>query len=58
MWEGINTAQTTKCDLTWLVEGMKSTTLVWVTGKLYDQKRAAGLSGVGWIYSAAKQGYG
>jgi hypothetical protein len=31
MWEGIDAAQTTKRDLTWLVEGMKSNTLVWIT---------------------------
>jgi hypothetical protein len=36
MWEGIDAAQTTKSDLTWLVEGMKSNTLVWVTDGLYD----------------------
>jgi hypothetical protein len=36
MWEGINMAQTTKSDLTWLAEGMKSNTFVWVTDGLYD----------------------
>jgi hypothetical protein len=39
MWEGINMVQTTKRDLTWLVKGMESNTLVWVTDELYDQKR-------------------
>jgi hypothetical protein len=56
MWEGINAAQTTKSDLTWLVEGKKSNTLVWVTDGLYDQKRAADLSGVGWIIFCSKTG--
>jgi hypothetical protein len=36
MWEGIKAAQPTKRDLTWLVEGMKSNTLVWVTDGSYD----------------------
>jgi hypothetical protein len=36
MWEGINEAQPTKRDLTWLVEGLKLNTLVWVTDGLYD----------------------
>ena len=36
MWEGIDAAQITKRDLTWLVEGMKSNTLVCVTDRLYD----------------------
>ncbi len=49
MWKGINAAQTIKSYLTWLVEGMKSNTLVWVTDGLYDQKRAADLNGAGWI---------
>jgi hypothetical protein len=39
MWEGINEAQPTKRDLTWLVEGMTSNTLVWVTDIL-QQNRA------------------
>ncbi len=56
MWEGINAAQTTKRDLTWLVKGMKSNTLVWVADGLYDQKRAADLSRVGWIIFCGKTG--
>jgi hypothetical protein len=36
MWEDINKAQPTKPALTWLVEGMTSNTLVWVTDGLYD----------------------
>ncbi len=35
---------------------MKSNTLVWVTGGLYDQKRVADLSGVGWIIFCSKTG--
>jgi hypothetical protein len=54
MWEGIDVAQTTKRDLTWLVEGMKSNTLVWVTDVLYDQKWAADSSGVSWIIFCSK----
>jgi hypothetical protein len=56
MWEGINAAKTTKCDLTWLVEGMKSNTPVRVTDGLYDQKKVADLSGVGWIIFCSKTG--
>ncbi len=29
MWEGIDDSQATKQDLTWLVEGMKTRTLIW-----------------------------
>jgi hypothetical protein len=56
MWEGINKAQLTKRDLIWLVEGMKSNTLVWVTDGLYDQKKMADLSRVGWIIFCSKTG--
>jgi hypothetical protein len=56
MWKGIDAAQTTKRDLTWLVEGMKSNSLVWVTDGLYDQKRVADLSGGGWIIFCSKTG--
>ncbi len=35
MWEGINEAQPTKRDLTWVVEGMKLNTLVWITDGSY-----------------------
>jgi hypothetical protein len=57
MWEGINKSQPTKHNLTWMVEGMKSNTLIWVTDGSYDRKRAADLCGVGWIIFAAKQDY-
>jgi hypothetical protein len=44
----------TKCDLTWLVEGMKSITLLWVTDGLYDWKKGADLSKVGLIIFCSK----
>jgi hypothetical protein len=56
MWEGIDEAQPTKRDLTWLVEGMKSNTLVWVTDGSYDWKKVADLSRVGWIIFCSKTG--
>jgi hypothetical protein len=49
MWEGIEDGQATKGDLSWLVQGMKSDSLLWVTDGSYDRKRAPVLSGVGWI---------
>jgi hypothetical protein len=58
IWEGINENQLTKHILTWLVDGMKSNTLVWVIDELYDQKKMADLCKVGWIFSALKQAYG
>jgi hypothetical protein len=49
MWEGIEDGQATKSDLSWLVQGMRSNSLLWVTDGSYDRKRAPTLSGVGWI---------
>ena len=54
MWKGINEVQPTKSDLTWQVEGMKLNTLIWVTDGLYDWKKAADLSGVGWLIFCSK----
>jgi hypothetical protein len=47
MWEEIEDGQATKHDLSWLVQGMKSNTLLWVTDGSYDRKRASVLSGIG-----------
>jgi len=47
MWEGIEDGQATKSDLSWLVQGMKLDSLLWVTDGSYDRKRAPVLSRVG-----------
>jgi hypothetical protein len=50
MWEGIEDGQATKHNLSWLVQGMESNTLLWVTDSSYDRKRTPTvLSGGGWI---------
>ena len=46
MWEGIEDGQATKSDLSWLVQGMKSGSLLWVTDGSYDRKHSPVLSGV------------
>jgi len=56
MWESIDDSQQYKHNLSWIVEGMKSNTLTWVTDGLYDRKRAADLCGVGWIIFCSKTG--
>ena len=42
-------ARPQKSSLTWLVQGVKYNTLVWVTDGSYDRKQAPLLSRVGWI---------
>ena len=54
MWEGIDKDQTTYNKLTLIVEGMSHNTLLWVTDGLYNRKRSAGLSGVGWVIMCTK----
>ncbi len=49
MWEGVEDSQTTKHDLSWLIQGMETNSLIWVTDGSYDRKRASVVSGVGWI---------
>ncbi len=38
MWDGIEDSQDTKQDLSWLIEGMKTGLLLWVTDGSYDRK--------------------
>ncbi len=56
MWEGIEEDQATKEDVTWIAEGMKINTLIWVTDGSYNRKKAKDLSGVGWIIFCTKTG--
>jgi hypothetical protein len=56
MWDKIKDGHATKRDLTWLVQGMESNTLVWVTDGSYDRKQAPLLSGVGWIIFCQETG--
>jgi hypothetical protein len=56
MWECINKNQPTKHELTWLVEGMKLNSLIWVMDRSNNWKKAADLCGVGWIIFCSKTG--
>ncbi len=49
MWEGVEDSQATKHDLSWLIQGMETNSLIWVTDGSYDRKRASVISSVGWI---------
>ena len=46
MWDSITGD---KDDLGWIVQGMKSDLLIWVTDGSYDRKRAPTISGAGWL---------
>jgi hypothetical protein len=56
MWEGVDDNQVTKHDLTWLVEGMTSGLLIWVTDGSYNKLKAPDVSGAGWIFFCTTTG--
>jgi hypothetical protein len=49
MWDRVKDSQATKHDPSWLIQGMETNSLIWVTDGSYDRKRAPVISGVGWI---------
>jgi hypothetical protein len=56
MWDDIDFTQDTTQDLKWVADGMQNNTLMWTTDRSYDRKRAADLSGVGWIIFCKRTG--
>jgi hypothetical protein len=56
MWEGIDAGTYSKDNLTWIAEGMTNGTLIWMTDRSYDRKKAAYLSGVRWIIFCSQTG--
>ncbi len=56
MCEGIDDDQETKEDATWIANGMRQNSLIWVTDGAYNRKKASNLSGVGWIISCTRTG--
>ena len=57
MWEGIEAGQGLPYDMSWVAEGMKNHTLIWVTDGSYNRKKAIDLCGVGWIIFCTKTGF-
>ncbi len=49
MWHDIDTGDNPKDNMQLVADGMTAGTLIWMTNGSYDRKRAADLSGVGWI---------
>jgi hypothetical protein len=56
MWDDIDFTQDTTQDLKWVADGMQNNSLVLTTDGSYDRKRAADLSGVGWIIFCKRTG--
>jgi hypothetical protein len=49
MWRDVSNGNKPKDEMQWVAEGMTAGTLIWTTDGSYDRKKAADLSGVGWI---------
>jgi hypothetical protein len=49
MWCNMVNGDKSKDNMQWVAEGMTAGTLIWTTDGSYDRKRAADLSGAGWI---------
>jgi hypothetical protein len=49
MWQDISNVSKPKDDMQWVADGMIAGNLIWTTNRSYDRKKAADLSGVGWI---------
>jgi hypothetical protein len=56
MWDDIDFVQETTQELKWVAQGMQNNTLVWTTDRSYNRKRAANLTGVGWIIFCKRTG--
>ena len=54
MWDNIFTDQYSTRDLTWLVEGMKAGSLIFIADGSYNREKAAKISGTGWIICCKK----
>jgi hypothetical protein len=55
-WDDIDFTQDTTQDHKGVANGMQNNTLVWTTDGSYNRKRAADLSGVGWIIFCKRKG--
>jgi hypothetical protein len=49
MWRNIDTGDKFKDNMQWATDEMTAGTLIWMIDGSYNRKRAADLSGVGWI---------
>ncbi len=49
MWQEFSNGDKPKDDMQWVADGMMAGSLIWTANGCYDRKKAADLSGVGWI---------
>ncbi len=57
MWEVIEPVKETLVDISWMVDGLKNGSLIWVTNGSYNQKKAKDLCGVGWMIFCTNTGF-
>jgi hypothetical protein len=56
MWEVIE-VKGTPADISWILDGLKNGSLIWVTDRSYDRKKAKDLCGVGWMIFCTNSGF-
>ncbi len=57
MWEVIKPVKGTLADISWIVDGLKNESLIWVTDRSYNRKKAKDLCGVGWMIFCTNSGF-
>ncbi len=57
MWEGMEAGKDSPDDISWIADGLKNSSLIWVTDGSYNRKKAKDLCGVGWIIFCTNTGF-
>ncbi len=57
MWEGMEAGKDSPDNISWIADGLKDSSLVWVMDGSYDRKKAKDLCGVGWIIFCTNTGF-
>jgi hypothetical protein len=57
MWEGMEAGKDSPDDISWMADGLKNSSLIWVTDGSYDRKKAKDLCGIGWIIFCTNTGF-
>jgi hypothetical protein len=57
MWEGMEAGKDSPDDISWIADGLKNSSLIWVTDGSYDREKAKDLCGVGWIIFCTNTGF-
>ncbi len=57
MGEGMEAGKDSPDNISWIADGLKNSSLIWVMDGSYDRKKAKDLCGVGWIIICTNTGF-